>query len=322
MGKNRVFFIDALRAFAITAVILGHFPIYCYGGDRYTVLTEMVMPFHMPLFMMISGYVTDISKFSLVNRLKILIPFFIVGLSYTYMTGGDIITFFTSESKNGYWFLWVIVIFFAFLHFIRSCGKSFVVSIILVEGLLIFLHFIFRRTLVGTTISTDYLWQMWPAFAGGVLLRDDFLDWIKNKYVYTIIGALFIGLSALYVASLFSNEVIHKLAYISSGIPLSLSLMTLFVYLENKLKGIDFWGKKALKYIGYEIGTQTLQIYTLHYFILYILDLQKFVSYMNEIELRYIVLLMSPILAFIIACICVLLAKLIYSCRLGFIFGR
>lgn len=196
------------------------------------------------------------------------------------------------------------------------------VSIILVEGLLIFLHFIFRRTLVGTTISTDYLWQMWPAFAGGVLLRDDFLDWIKNKYVYTIIGALFIGLSALYVASLFSNEVIHKLAYISSGIPLSLSLMTLFVYLENKLKGIDFWGKKALKYIGHEIGTQTLQIYTLHYFILYILDLQKFVSYMNEIELRYIVLLMSPILAFIIACICVLLAKLIYSCRLGFIFGR
>lgn len=101
MGKNRVFFIDALRAFAITAVILGHFPIYCYGGDRYTVLTEMVMPFHMPLFMMISGYVTDISKFSLVNRLKILIPFFIVGLSYTYMTGGDIITFLHQNRRMG-----------------------------------------------------------------------------------------------------------------------------------------------------------------------------------------------------------------------------
>lgn len=180
MSKVRLLFIDALRALAIIAVILGHLPIYCYDG-HYSVLTVCVATFHMPLFMMLSGYVTNISKFSLISRLKILIPFFIIGLSYTFMTDGDFVSFFTSESKNGYWFLWVIVLYFIVLHLIRICKVKLLVAVICVELIFISLHFFFRRTLVGTTISTDHLWQMWPAFASGVLIRDVFIDKIKNR---------------------------------------------------------------------------------------------------------------------------------------------
>lgn len=322
MGKNRLFYIDALRAFAIISVVLGHLPIYVYGGNTYEVLTKIVNPFHMPLFMMISGYVTNLTNFSLQGRLKLLIPFLILGLSYTYMTGGDVITFFTSESKNGYWFLWAIVIFFILLSLIRKCKVNFLVSIAIVELGFFFLHFLFRRTVIGTTISTDYLWQMWPAFSLGVALREVFWARIKEKPICKFIAILLIGLLILGGAYQINNDIVHKLLYVSAGIPLALSLMILFAHLEKMLNHKDFYCKKVVKYIVSEIGGQTLQVYTLHYFVLYFINLHTCVTDMDAKGLRLLVLLVSPLLAWIITCFCVVVGKLIYRLHLGFVFGR
>lgn len=324
MSKVRLLFIDALRALAIIAVILGHLPIYCYDG-HYSVLTVCVATFHMPLFMMLSGYVTNISKFSLISRLKILIPFFIIGLSYTFMTDGDFVSFFTSESKNGYWFLWVIVLYFIVLHLIRICKVKLLVAVICVELIFISLHFFFRRTLVGTTISTDYLWQMWPAFATGVFIHDVFIDKIKNRVMEMMGGSLFLGLIMLFVGNHFTNEIIHKLLFVAAGIPLAIFFMVLFYYTEMRLKRKDFWGKNCLKKMTTAIGTQTLQVYTLHYFVLYLLSvlgIQNLISFMDDMSLGYVVLVVSPLVAFMIACICIGLARMIYAIRLGTIFGR
>lgn len=324
MNDIRFLFIDALRSLAIIAVILGHLPFYCYGG-HYGVLTACVATFHMPLFMMLSGYVTNISKFSLISRLKILVPFFVIGLSYTFMTDCDFVSFFTSESKNGYWFLWVIVLYFVVLHIIRICKVKLPVAVICVELIFISLHFFFRRTLVGTTISTDHLWQMWPAFASGVLIRDVFIDKIKNRVMGVMGGSLFWGLIMLFVGNHFTNEIVHKLLFVAAGLPLAIFFMVLFYYAEMSLKRKKFWGKNCLKKMAAVIGTQTLQVYTLHYFVLYLLSvlgIQRLSSFMDDMSLGYVVLMVSPLMAFMIACICIGVAKMIYAIRLGAIFGR
>lgn len=58
MEKTRIFSIDALKAFAILAVITGHLPYYCYYGwniePNPSSLAEFVGLFHMPLFMLLS----------------------------------------------------------------------------------------------------------------------------------------------------------------------------------------------------------------------------------------------------------------------------
>lgn len=53
MEKTRIFCIDALKAFAILAVITGHLPSYCYYGwniePNPSSLADFVGLFHMPL---------------------------------------------------------------------------------------------------------------------------------------------------------------------------------------------------------------------------------------------------------------------------------
>ena len=63
--KERVIFIDNLKAFAITCVILGHALQYFAGTNpERLVFFNLIFTFHMPLFMMMSGYFS-VSSFEL-----------------------------------------------------------------------------------------------------------------------------------------------------------------------------------------------------------------------------------------------------------------
>ncbi len=105
MEKTRIFYIDALKAFAILAVIAGHLPFYCYYGwniePNPSSLAAFVSLFHMPLFMLLSGLVTNVQRFSLAKKTKLLIPFFVFGLLFTYTMGsGNAVYFMTNEAKG------------------------------------------------------------------------------------------------------------------------------------------------------------------------------------------------------------------------------
>ena len=113
MGKQRLFFADALKAFAILSVVIGHLALYSFwrNDGEHAVLATFVSLYHMPLFMMISGYVTNYEYFLLKGRLKLLIPFFLLGTLYAAFCGLPLSGFLIQEAKYGYWFLWAIAIF-------------------------------------------------------------------------------------------------------------------------------------------------------------------------------------------------------------------
>ena len=81
IGNKRLLYIDALRGFAILLVIIGHIPQYIlYNGYeevmKYSPYLPFVSSFHIPLFMMVSGYVVNLNKLKAINKLKLLIHFF------------------------------------------------------------------------------------------------------------------------------------------------------------------------------------------------------------------------------------------------------
>lgn len=77
-----------------------------------------------------------------------------------------------------------------------------------------------------------------------------------------------------------------------------------------------------LKWTGTLIGTNTLQIYVIHYFLIMPFNLNMFGNYMIENNLVALEYLISPLLSVIIAILCVYISKALYAMRLGFVFGR
>ena len=322
--KNRLFYIDALRGFAIVLVIIGHLPAYSFWGwgKGISTLGPMVGIFHMPLFMMISGYVTNINTLNLQRKAKLLIPFFVFGILFILYFGSTITDFITSEPKAGYWFLWAIFVFYVFIFIIKQTKCNLLLGMIGVEILFMTLHFLLRRTIPGTTLSTDHLWNLWPYFSLGILLRGNLFQKILNKSLPIFIVNIILIIIIKYVLSITSGEAALKLIGSIMAFPICINLLLAFYYLEEWFKGKQSRCKTLIKKIGNDIGTNTLQIYVIHYFILMTVPLKPLGTYLLEHNIVFLEYIISPIFAVIISYICIFIAKLIYKVKLGFVFGR
>lgn len=104
MNASRIFYIDALKAFAIVLVVMGHTNVIWEVGGSNSMYLPILSVFHMPLFMALSGYVTNVESFNLAKRAKMLIPFFVFGFAWTAFVQLPIGEFFTSEAKK-----WLLV---------------------------------------------------------------------------------------------------------------------------------------------------------------------------------------------------------------------
>ena len=196
MMKSRIFFIDALKAFAIVLVVMGHTNIIWEVGGRNSMYLPILSVFHMPLFMALSGYVTKVETFNLVKRAKMLIPFFVFGFAWTAFVQLPIGGFFTSEAKYGYWYLYVLFVFFVFLSLIRAMKRNLYLGMGLVQIGLMGLHFMFHRTITGTTISTDHMFQLWPFFCLGIILRRGLLDKVYHHKL-KLLAVCLLGIIAI-----------------------------------------------------------------------------------------------------------------------------
>lgn len=138
-SRERLFYIDALRGFAILLVVIGHIPqyIFYHGYEeaiRHSHYLAFVSSFHMPLFMMVSGYVMNLDRLKPLNRLKLLIPFFIFGLLYALCFESTLMGFFLSPYKYGYWYLPVLVFFVFLLSFIKYCQMNLYLGMVAVQA--------------------------------------------------------------------------------------------------------------------------------------------------------------------------------------------
>lgn len=125
--KERILFVDNLRALLILIVVLGHCLQYTGCNMSANILYNFIQSFQMPLFMFVSGFVSFKDSYSwdwLKRRSKrLLIPFivgtFIMGLTFR---EGSLWEYFVYPLK-GLWFLWVLAML-SLLQYLTSLLNS------------------------------------------------------------------------------------------------------------------------------------------------------------------------------------------------------
>ena len=208
-GRKKDPYIDAAKGIAIVLVVIGHTIQYSYQGDNAffdNIVFRWIYSFHMPLFMIISGYLfggkarTDFDFGALAaNRAKrCLVPV----LSWTLLISlyhGWIpkslsnIRLFAEQLLLSYWFLWAV--FFCSLAAGLVCKytkeKYWIAA---------FTAVIIISLITPDAYNFDCHKFMFPCFAAGILIRDsDIVKKIESKKAAVIAGGiLYIGLFMMY----------------------------------------------------------------------------------------------------------------------------
>lgn len=152
VAKNRNQFVDIMRGIAMLLVVLGHTITGCTIGSHQTFLFNVILSLQMPLFILISGYVTkysyeikDISSLWLYIKRRT-IAYVLPWMVWSFIVRG--IVFNQSDFFNikyilwhmdaGYWFLatiWTISMIFGISSFISS--RFIKSSILMKQGILL-----------------------------------------------------------------------------------------------------------------------------------------------------------------------------------------
>lgn len=322
MATHRIFYIDALKAFAIVLVVMGHLSPYIWEtGDSHSLYLPILSAFHMPLFMAMSGYVTNVEKFQLEKKAKMLIPFFVFGLAWVAYNHYSFLAFFEHEAKGGYWFLYVLFMFYLFMTGIRASKRNLYVGMVFVQVFLMGLHFCLHRTVPGTTLSTDHMFQLWPFFCMGIVMRKRLQEkLLQHKLLSTagcslVIACVIGGGKLMHLTGtleIYSNDLMSFFI-----VPL---LFLIFHEAEYRTKAKHNKLKAVTKYLVNELGVNTLQIYVLQYF-----ALSFFIKYLYETmnwNLTSYEWIASPIISIILCYLCVLVSQAMHKMKLGFVFGR
>ncbi|WP_281698537.1 acyltransferase family protein [Hallella colorans] len=282
----RIQYVDRLKGFAMLAVIFGHiYFFFIYDKDFY--IAYFLSTFHMPLFMFLSGWVIssppNFSKL-LVKIASFVSPFLFVGSAFVLFYHKELSTLFESEVKNGYWYLFVLSIFYIFLytynainHFIKFKWDDIVWALLVFSILIIFDITLSKKWY--SILSIYQLRSFWPLFIAGYLFR-------KYNLTETLITKNIVFsccMIAYAVTVYFFTKGFFRLFLFSAF----LSVPT-FVYLFKKFESNSGVVSNTLA----KIGRHSLDIYIYHFFFVYALRLSGWSEYFIAIDnmlLEYVI---------------------------------
>lgn len=299
-------------------VVLGHISMFRTG------FMEGFPPFALPLFMIVSGYVTNPEKVKIKKRLKLFVPFLVFGLAYSYMCyNADALGFITDLCKSGYWFLWEIIIFNFFIWVISKLKINVWAGLGCIELISLFLYFVLlRHTLIGDILGLYYWCFLFPFFCLGVFMNNIGMKKMSICSNWTYLLCIVMLVSLVYAMQVWKdNYWPFQILQMFSSVPICIMLLVGLYQIENKVRRISFVGKKQIKYIGTQIGQYTLEIYVLHYFVLYyahVYILRPYIARGSNIE-EWV---LGCVMSFVISFVCIIIAKLCKKAKLGFLFGK
>lgn len=271
--KRRELLFDTIRGVLILLVVYGHVSGFIFEGT--SKFDQILSTTAMPLFFFISGffiYSIDYNGELLWRRFKNRISkhlyptvvFF--ALFVVIFKGGDFLHTIYDQSKAGYWFTYVSVLYFITLApilwiFSRFKIKNFSRILILLALVLLAygLHFLasyfnFNGTSFGTLFSSARYLGYLPFLMFGSIFR---ILW--EKYSDKLINHIgfVISLLGFVVCYVYGKPLSYLCAYFG---------IYIFLYVFQKL--CKFWSNSRILNFFSFIGTLTLEIYLLHYFVI------------------------------------------------------
>lgn len=326
---NRLNYIDALRGFGIICVVYHHFIVMGMRDSGYSSpVNGFISIFFMPLFFFISGFVS--SKYVPTNALghaikkKILgllvpsIVIFCICMAYYHLNPIEWIFAFY---KSGYWFTWVLFwIFLCWFLIDRMQGRFKTVSALAISILLHYASFKLNPNIswVGF-MSANLICENFIYFLVGIMFRRN------EEHMWAILNNKFIAIIIFLIACLPIIVHIPGIAFFICKIAMVLVLMKVFQYYSSFFNSDNY----VTKLIN-SIGCHTLEIYFIHYFLLFKIDFlcKWFLSLTNDYCFRghscvfLIEMLLVGSITLIICFICIIIKKGLapfpWLCRLCF----
>lgn len=242
--------IDIVRGFAILLVVMGH-TLSSIAGATDTFFYNVIFAVQMPLFMIISGYITIYSKpiIGITDFLKkirrrtvaLLLPWIVWTLIRYFLSGseqsfGEYIVYILNNMDAGYWFLvslWTIDLIVSFSSFFSNIGKQKTINKyfqLFIQFIYIGLFFAILGVIgyfVGMNVfAIKYSLYYLPYFCLGYLFGRIYTDISKIKryellssVVVAIFGFVFVILSSMFnvyhMSDTFSNIALRMVISVS-----------------------------------------------------------------------------------------------------------
>ena len=313
MGKQRIEYIDAMRGFTMILVVFSHVCSMCFG-DRSMGYNEVFFLFRLPCFFFISGWLFDPLKgtMSSVAKHKFMVQIVPTVIFLLLLAPPPLFFSRLGATKGGYWFTFVLFEFFIIsILSERLCKKWGLCLAIILSVSSYFYDAYYNRCFSHFGWITDAVgflsfktWRFYLFFYFGILIKrhfDEFLQITSKRYVIIFVIACFAIIAYLphseYVA-------ISYLIFALGGIFGMVMIFTLFRLLYTS--SIIHLPSSILQYIG----TRTLDIYLLHYFILprFLLLYGEQLRAYDSPPLEFLVALA---LALVIVAVCLLISNVI-----------
>lgn len=343
-------FLDIIKGITIFLVIWGHTIQYCSIGkfDFFeNIVFKIIYSFHMPLFMLVSGYISFYSsKRKLYYRIKqrvvsLLIPIltwntlrFIIIKTNDYITEGEYYINFNEYINNlmGLWFLWALLIISISVIFIEKYfeGENILFNLLCYLALWMILSICIKRWRVEFMypyFMSGYLFNKYKDKIGENLRKIRFLCipvsiimilfFEKKHYVYVTGTNIFN----------FNYEFLYKLNIdifrLVTGFVVSIAFITIIEFIYNKKISL---GKNLFT----SLGIVSLQIYVLQSLILELIFPKIFkiliyrLNLFNLLEDGYIYnFILTPIISIFITILIYSIISKINNKRLKkILFGR
>lgn len=253
MQTMRLKHIDRLKGMAMLSVVTGHMA-YFVLKLPHSVIHDIVSVYQMPLFFFLSGIVINnvTPRKSLSQCFRFMIPFLIFGGLYTYSKGQVFADFIGDSMKSGFWFLYVLAVFYLILLLFRF--KKPIYNVLLFMGLYVVANgmcILLPKESVGI-LSLDVIGRFLLYFYAGFFLKKYYaIEWIRNKYCFTISSILFIAGTVVYVCGY-----VHAFR---------LAAFCGVLCFYNLFANMDTIENKMLAFLEH-IGKNSLDVYLLHYF--------------------------------------------------------
>lgn len=293
--QDRLYPIDALKAFGIFCIILGH--------NNYSQIGNYVYSFHIPLFFFVSGLIFDLNRYKsawyFIKRrsINILAPYFLIsfllyifwffaGRKFGSSTQMDLsplknfIGIFYAQGGNEYmdwgipmWFLPCLFLVSVFYYFLAKHRKGIIISVLFGSGIVG--YFLPKLIVSHLPWSIDIVFTAILFYGTGHLLKTFLLnDLLKNKRSIKTITILTLALTTNIVFFYLNGRIdISKGIYNNfiylylSGVGGTVFYLLVMNYLP-KIKLVSCIGINTLLIMAFHLRAMTvikfIQIYILH----------------------------------------------------------
>ena len=303
METNRDLTLDYAKGFAIVLIVLGHLYFYAdrhVGSWVHTVCNTV----QIPVFMYISGLLAhrSIDRYGfrklVANRaVRLLLPL----LSFYIIKGISLHSKFVNipldEFKHGLWFLVVLFEFMVSLSFIKRLSQKVrvpapVINAILFGAVTVYLYVLPRGNIFNILFCINLYWHYYPFFMMGYY----------SYRLYKIMTWYYVPIYLIiFLVSLYCIQVRDMKIFVPIGNLFSLLLLiTLF---KNGCRPFESFLTK--------LGVLSLQIYLLHFIILFIV-----LPYLPVIENRWLEFLLYFVVSFSFIMLSVGISKVLMRSRL------